>query len=488
MKSKEDVRMYRTLHIRIKPGHRFFGYCDKMCYESKNLYNSTNYHFRQVFSGFSKEQKNLSMHTNEIEVIDSINESIPKLNEVKDLIVSKRRRNELLKPLDERKEIKDPNYYKRLDHKNKYLNYNLIDAYFRFVNQVDFVNLASQVNQQTIKLVLRDWKSFFEGLKAYEKGSGLGLPKPPKYVKKNGRKVAVFTNQVCKIKYDKYLRFPKTDLVIDIKKYGKILNGEFKEARIHPGSNFYTVEVVFDVGEMKELTHAPSDVLGIDLGINNFATVVNNVGKNPIIVDGKVLKSINQYYNKKRSKLTSILRNGMSKNQGDYSSKRLRRLDEKRNAKVKDFLHKASRTIVEYAKELGIDTIIIGNNKNIKQGINIGKVNNQKFTNIPFKKFMDILEYKCLDEKIKLIVTEESYTSKASFLDNDEIPIYEVNRNEKYVFSGKRVKRGLYRTKEGLLINADINGAANIVKKVVPDAFSKGNRGVMETPIRIRVA
>ncbi len=154
-----------------------------------------------------------------------------------------------------------------------------------------------------------------------------------------------------------------------------------------------------------------------------------------------------------------------------FSSKRLRYLDQKRNSRIKDFCHKASRAIIDEAVKLDIDTIILGKNIGQKQAINIGRVNNQNFVSLPHGIFLKQLEYKAKAVGINFVVTEESYTSKASFIDNDKIPVYKKDTPCNYDFSGKRIKRGLYRSKHGLIINADVNGAGNIIRKVVPDAF-----------------
>ena len=191
----------------------------------------------------------------------------------------------------------------------------------------------------------------------------------------------------------------------------------------------------------------------IDLGLNNLATIGSNVIK-PFIINGNPLKSINQYFNKKRSFLQSKL------NKGEYTNENLERLYLKRNNKIKDYLHKASRYIINQLVSNNINTLVIGHNKNWKQEINIGKRNNQNFVNIPFNNLIHMLTYKAQLEGIQVIETEESYTSKCSFLDNEEIC-----KHEEYL--GKRIKRGLFKAFNGKLINADLNGALNILRKVV---------------------
>ena len=191
----------------------------------------------------------------------------------------------------------------------------------------------------------------------------------------------------------------------------------------------------------------------IDLGVNNLSTIGSNILK-PIIINGKPLKSINQYYNKKLAKLKSELKNEKK------TSRRIKSLTVKRNNKVNDYLHKASKLIVNYLVSNNISTLVIGKNKEWKQNANIGKRNNQNFIQIPHTRFIEMLTYKCKLEGIPLIIKEESYTSKCSFIDNEPI-------KKQKVYIGKRIKRGLFETKEKRLINADLNGSLNILRKVV---------------------
>lgn len=487
-KKKDEDKILRTQSIRIKKGHRLYTYCDSMCFLSKNLYNTTNFYIRQIFSGLKKDK--VSRQDNEVKVIKEINDVIQTLNDIKIAYVEKRRLKELQKPENQKKKIADAKLFESLTEENSYPSYGLLDGVFKTRNQVDYISLPSHSNQHVMKLVFQDWKSFFEASKDYKKNPDKykGKPKPPRYAKKNGRKIAFFSNQTCVIQDNKYLKFPKTKEKINLGKLGQI-EGSLKQVRIVPGHTYYTIEVVFELQEKRvPLKETPERILGIDLGIDNFATIVNNVGQQPIIIKGKVLKSINQYYNKMRAHYYGILRQGKTEKQGPFTSSRLDKLDSKRRDKVKDFLHKASFNIIQYAVGLNIDTIIIGKNKDFKENVNLRKDIKLNFKGIPYSMFIEILIYKANMKCIKVIITEESYTSKASFLDNDHVPSYKDKKEEKFQFSGKRIKRGMYKTKNGILINADVNGAANIIRKVVPDAFGKGNRGVVSTPLVLSVA
>ncbi len=197
--------------------------------------------------------------------------------------------------------------------------------------------------------------------------------------------------------------------------------------------------------------------------VNNLATCVSNNGMQPTIINGRALKSMNQYYNKLRAKLYSDLRLNKNPNEGKFTSKRLEYIDMKRHFKVKDFLHKASKQVVNLAIVNNIDKVIVGYNSSWKEDVKMQKDDKQTFLNIPFSMFLDILEYKLNAEGIHFETFEESYTSQASFLDNDPIPTYGDKNIPK--FSGRRVKRGLYISKNGISINSDVNGACNILRK-----------------------
>ena len=209
-----------------------------------------------------------------------------------------------------------------------------------------------------------------------------------------------------------------------------------------------------------KLTH--DNVLGIDLGLNNLATLASNQPDvNPMLIKGKPLKSINQYFNKKKAKLMSFI--------GDKGTiHSIGQLSKKRHQKIDDYRHKASRNIIDYAVKTNSGLIIVGENKHWKQEINIGKKNNQNFVSIPYDKFKAMIEYKAEEFGIDVVFTEESYTSKSSHLDNDPLPVYK--KGESHHFTGKRVNRGLYQWSKGV-INADLNGAIGIIKKVVPEAL-----------------
>lgn len=194
--------------------------------------------------------------------------------------------------------------------------------------------------------------------------------------------------------------------------------------------------------------------------------MVNNIGKKPFAINGKPINSINAYFNKKRAKYMTYVDNRGTSN-------RIKKLTRKRNNKIKYFFHNASRYIVDWCEKNNIDTLVIGENKNWKNESNMGKKNNQNWISIPHNMLKDQIEYKCEDLGIEVLKQEESYTSKASFLDREKIPVYKSGKDNFYEFSGKRIKRGLYKASDGTIIHADLNGAYNIVRKKLGDVFDK---------------
>ena len=344
-------------------------------------------------------------------------------------------------------------YFNEKTFKN---GYTLINE-FSTENQFDYRELPSKVSQHTLKLVEQNFKAFFGALKAKKKTSTSKPIRVPKYLHKTkGRQIVVYTNQALSTPLLKKGILKPSQTNIEIKMFAK--TDSIQQLRIVPKPNHYVIEIVYK----KEITPLKDDNgrwASIDLGLNNLATVGSNV-ISPIIINGKPLKSINQFYNKTLAKLTS-----QSKNK---STKRISRLHFKRNNKIKDYLHKATKCIVNHLVSNSINSLVIGNNKEWKQEINIGRVNNQNFVNIPHTRFIEMMEYKCLLQGINVITNEESYTSKCSFLDNES-----VKKHEHY--KGKRIKRGLFRSGNGTLINADVNGSLNILKKAVINAFDKVN-------------
>ena len=393
--------MYLTEKHIIKRTHPFYNECDRLCFQSKNIYNQGLYNVRQY-------------------------------------------------------------YFNHKKYLNYYGNYDLTKT------QECYDYLPKKVFCQTLKHVDMVFKSFFALLK-----NKTVKNKIPKYLDKvNGRYITIFPKQAIglrEFKKTSKLRLSQTDIYIATKLTDF---NSLKEVRIVPRTHHYVIEVVYEV---KEKTHCDNGKFAaIDLGLNNLATVAFNEGSKPLIVNGRPLKSINQYYNKKKAQYQSRLKGNKR------TSKRIYKLTDKRNNKVTDYLHKASRLLVNQLVSKNIGTLVIGKNSNMKQDINIGRVNNQNFVQLPIMRFADLMKYKCELEGIKVVYHEESYTSKCSFLDSEPIC-----KHDKYM--GKRVKRGLFVSMNGIKINADVNGAYNIMIKAIPNAFADGIEGVGVHPMVLTI-
>ena len=367
----------------------------------------------------------------------------------------------------------------------KYLSYN--ENYKMLKNSENYKKLNSNMAQQILKEVDGSFKSFFGLLKLAKNGQYNGKIKLPNYLDKDGFTTLVIS--FVRLKDDMLIipysnSFRKTHKEIAIKLPPVLKGKKIKEIRIIPKqhSRYFEIQYTYEVEEVQRELNK-NNALGIDLGINNLCTCVTNTGTS-FIIDGRKLKSINQYYNKINAKLQSI----KDKQKIEHITLRQKRIARKRNNRINDYLSKAARIIVNYCLNNDIGKLVLGYNEDFQRNSNIGSINNQNFVNIPYGKLRDKLIYLCKLYGIEFKLQEESYTSKASFFDRDEIPIYDKENSQKYIFSGKRIKRGLYQTSTGKLINADCNGALNILRKSkVVDLSVLYNRGELNTPKRIRV-
>ena len=336
-------------------------------------------------------------------------------------------------------------------------------------NQQDFRALPSNVSQQTVKLVFKAWRSFFMALKSYKKDKSKfkSNPKLPKYKSKNGLYICAFTYNSAKLK-DNKIKFVK-----NILKPIKTKVSRLKQVRVVPNSSCFIVEIVYEK-DVKETLKTSGSIASIDLGLNNFITCIDNLGNVPLIINGKGLKSYNRLYNKKKAKLQSLL--PLKR----YSSNKIRQLEFNRYKFVSNFMHQASKMLVKILLDRKIETLIIGYNKEWKQNINLGKKVNQSFVQIPYTSFLQKISYKCEEYGIKVILTEESYTSKIDHLANEPL-----SKRDSYL--GKRIYRGLFLSSVGKILNADVNGALGIMRKVFPEKVLEliRDRGVVYTPVII---
>jgi putative transposase len=339
--------------------------------------------------------------------------------------------------------------------------------------------MGSNVGQATLRLLDKNWKSFFTAIKDWKVNPSkyLGRPRLPKYKPKDGRFILSIDNNKVMLK-DGHVYFAWKPL--------KVLNNHFItkiqddcklfQCRFIPTGFNYTMEIIYEI-EVSEQPKNSERIISIDLGVDNFVTITNNVGLKPFVIKGGVIKSVNQYYNKEKARIQSELK---KVNKKDWSN-RLQKLTDKRNNKIKYLMHTYSKKIIDYCLDNNIDTIVCGYNKEWKQELSMAKKTNQKFVTIPYETFISMLDYKSIDAGMKFILNEEGYTSGTSFLDNEE-PI-KNNYNK-----SRRVYRGLFVSNNGIKINADVNGSYQIMKKVFPNAFANGIEGVGLHPMILKIA
>lgn len=363
----------------------------------------------------------------------------------------------------------------------KWLRYQQLDKLLKPDSDYpDYTNMpTAQSAQQTLRLLDTNWKSFFKSIKDWSRNKDKysGKPKLPKYKPKDGQMVLVLTNQQVKQKGNQ-LRFPKsfggftvTPRCVTLPNFEKL-----NQVRIVPRNQVFCVEIVYSIFVGDTVFRDNGRIMSIDLGLDNLATVVTNTGLQPMLINGKGLKSINQYYNKQNAHYQRIAKQMNGKN---YTN-RLHQLTRKRNFKIEDALHKISRFIVGVALENDITTIVIGNNKNWKQSISLSRRTNQSFVTIPHQKLIEQIVYKAQLQGIRVIRTEESYTSDTSFLDG-ESPVKEFYDKK------RRIYRGLFRSNQGVFVNADVNAGYQIMKKVFPNVFADGIEGVVLHPVRVTI-
>ena len=377
---------------------------------------------------------------------------------------------------------------------NKFLTYE--SNYHECKDNENYGLLQAGVAQQTMKVVDRSFKSFFNLLKKCKQVEyRYNDVKIPHYRKKGGLFNLVLSTNAISIK-DGYFKIPMSREYRKLKNYKddikipfptRLQDKTIKEVRILPYSNgkYFKVQYVYVVKQdIKALN--TNKVMAIDIGVENLATCVSNV-MTPFIMDGRKIKSINQYWNKQMAKYTSIAMKQQKTSK--VTTNRIQRLTTKRNNQVNDCIKKTARYIVNQCISNGIGTLIVGYNKDFKRSVNIGKQNNQNFTQLPFGSLREQLQFLCWKYGIEYIEVEESYTSKSSFLDNDELPEYKPEQPYTKGFSGKRIKRGLYQSKNGTVLNADVNGAYNILRKGKQDfTCEELSSGLLASPLRIRLS
>lgn len=352
--------------------------------------------------------------------------------------------------------------------------------------------LQAGVSQQTLKVADRSFKSFFNLIKKAKKGDYRFQDiKIPHYREKGSLFNLILSTNAINIK-NGFLIIPMSRCFsrlhdgrqIKIPFPARLEGKRIKEVRICPVYNgrYFKIQYCYLQEEEKQNV-TPDKVLAIDIGLENLATCVTNIGTS-FIMDGRKLKSINQYWNKQKAHYQSI-----ADKQGIKKTHRLYRLARKRNNRIQDYIRKTARYIINYCIDHQIGTVVCGYNPDFTRSMNLGKKVNQQFTQISFGNLREAMQNLCERYGIKYIEQEESYTSKASCLDLDDIPVYNAENPYAGIFSGKRVQRGLYRFADGRTANADVNGAANILRKSKQNFdFEELCRGLLDSPLRIRVS
>jgi len=341
--------------------------------------------------------------------------------------------------------------------------------------------LPVHCSQQIVKLIDQNFRSFLSVLNKKNKGQYSGNISIPKYRKRGGVYDVYFTNQSFILKdgkiqlaisrtYKSINSVPKISV-----KYNSKINGKVQQVVLKPINNgqYFKLMLIYREEIKPQINTVDTNKISIDLGINNFAAVYSTVTR-PFILNGKPLKSYNSYYNKKKAKVKSLLKTDNDK----HWSRKLQKLEDHRHGYISNYFHQYSNFLVKFCIKNLVSEVIIGYNKEWKQNINIGNINNQKFNSIPYFKFKEMLRYKLTEVGIKFTINEESYTSKCSSLDNEH-----VKKHENYL--GRRVKRGLFKSSRGKFINADLNGAINIMRKVTGDDFIQPVSGLVFNPVKI---
>ncbi len=411
--------MYRTDRIYVSTQHEMFPYFDELAHKAKNLYNASLFRIRNTFTSHDKT----NVTSNEKEVLDEL---------------------ALLKG--------QKTYH--------VLGYGVLQRLMRVTQNPDFfAGLPMQSAQAIVKHACSDFQNWLSTLKKYKQNPALftGKPRMPGYCKGDITALTL-TNQDAVI-YGDELKLPKTKQRLRIRKRH---NARLQEVKVCPVSGGYDILLVYQVKEPSVETGTHS--AAVDFGVGNTMAVVADTGAS-ILFKGEYIKSINQYFNKEKAWRVSVMSKGNTTTTRVWS-KKLDQLSAYRTNYIRDCFHKMSRLLMKWCKSHEVGYLVLGSNKFWKQEVDIDKRNNQNFVSIPFEILKSMIELKSNEYGITVIRQEESYTSKASFIDLDFIPVYnEEKPDKKYHFSGRRIHRGLYKSADGTLINADINGAANILRK-----------------------
>lgn len=473
----------RTWKIMIRPDKDavLCRYFEENTTAAKCMYNAANFYIRNTMTGIRKSPEERTSH--ETEVLHYVFTGIQKANAHSyEVYCKKRERYKKIGGMAgavamSKLKCKVFPYPTREEW---FLSYTVLDAIFKYTDHPTYRRMNSQVNQNAIKKTAKSWKSYFQLRKDYvihpEKYKA--CPRIPGYIKQPAM-TAAYTNQTAKfIRKDgrAYLRFVNHKPPVLIGKESLYSGMTYVKTEVKPQYGGYSILLTFKEDIiLPEVPKFPKRILGIDVGVNNFCAVANNFGDTPFLIKGGAVKSMNQNFNKERARLLSEVTKGSDSTHSVKKTKQLHTLSRRRETRLRDFFYKTAWYLVRYAKRQQVEVIVAGHNEDQKQNICIGRQNNQNFVSIPFCRFLDILRYTAAKAGIPVVLREESYTSKASLLDLDAIPAYKKGDTINHTFSGKRVRRGLYKTNSGFFINADINGAGNILRKEYPYAYDGQN-------------
>ena len=473
----------RTWKIMIRPDKDavLCRYFEENTTAAKCMYNAANFYIRNTMTGIRKSPEERTAH--ETEVLHYVFTGIQKANAHSYEVYCKKRERYKKTGGMAGAVAMSKLKYKVIPYPTRdewFLSYTVLDAIFKYTDHPTYRRMNSQVNQNAIKKTVKSWKSYLQLQKDYavhpEKYKA--RPRIPGYIKQPAM-TAAYTNQTAKfIRKDGhvYLRFVNHKPPVLIGKESLYADMTYVKTEVKPQYGGYSILLTFkeDI-VLLEVPKSPKRILGIDVGVDNFCAVANNFGDAPFLIKGGAVKSMNRNFNKERARLLSEVTKGSDSTYSKKETKRLHTLSRKRETRLRDFFYKTAWYLVRYAKQQQAEVIVAGHNEDQKQNICIGRQNNQNFVAIPFCRFLDILRYTAAKAGIPVVLREESYTSRASLLDLDAIPAYKKGDTTNHTFSGKRVHRGIYKTDKGLFINADINGAGNILRKEYPYAYDGQN-------------
>ena len=496
--------MYHVECIDIYKADQVYPYIDRACLCANNMYNAANFHIRNLMTGL---RKGPLCTDNEKKVIRTFASSIPTVNSslrVKRFCKIFRifRDRSLSGAERETKASKVKCLQFSMPTADEWFaSYELLDAVFRHTDNTDYRAFHSHVVQNAVSECCEAWSGYFESLRTYSPSSGhTGKPRIPGYRRPGGRSTAVFSNLACSIRHGR-LFFPyapagpgrkRVRCSLDISglphasKAGRGKKEKLIEVRAVPYFGAYQVQIVTDDGIREEdllpeegaiagADGGPAGVMMLDPGLNNFASMADNKGNMPIVVKGGAIKACNQWFNKRMAHLVSEQMKGHDpKTYHPPTTKQMKRISRKRDAFLRDTFYKYAHYIFRLMKERGLSYLIVGYNRGQKQNINLKRKNNQAFVQVPFARFRHTLQTVSVKYGIRVILQEESYTSRACFGNRDYIPTYGKGDAEGVSFTGRRTKRGLYRQDDGRVMNADINGAANTGRKYDERIFPEG--------------